>query len=189
VDDPLLAQPVRDLLEALAEPAALPAGGSAAAIAVAMGAALLTMTARISDGHWPDAGACAAQAEALRRRAAPLAHKDAEAFSEVLRLQREHAGDAELGRAFDRAADLPLRIAEVGADVAELAAHAAPRVDPKVHGDAAAAAVLAQAGTGIAAHLVAINLATSEGDERIRRADELAEAATDAARRAVAAEG
>ena len=188
MDDPLLAQPVRDLLDALAKATPVPAGGSAAAIAVAMGAALLTMAARISDGHWPDAGACAAQAETLRLRAAPLAHEDAEAYSEVLRLRREHADDAELGRAFDRAAELPLRIAEVGADVADLAAHAAPHVDPKVHGDAAAAAVLAQAGTGIAAHLVAINLATSAGDERIRRADELAETATDAARRAVVAD-
>jgi methenyltetrahydrofolate cyclohydrolase len=189
VDDPLLRQSVRELLDALADPTRVPAGGSAAALAVAMGASLLEMAARISVDHWAEAGGCAAQAEALRMRAAPLAHADAEAYAEVLRLRREHGDDAELGRAFERAAELPLRIAEVGADVAELAAHAAPRVDPSVHSDAAAAAVLAQAGTGIAAHLVAINLATNEGDKRIRRAEELAEAATDASRRAIAADG
>ena len=189
MDDPLLRLSVHELLERFAAPTPAPAGGSAAALAVAMGAALLAMASRISVDHWADAGSTAAQAEALRLRAAPLAQADAEAYGEVLRLRREQAGDAELGKAFDQAADLPLRIAEVGADVAELAAHAAPRVDPKVHGDAAAAAVLAQAGTGIAAHLVAINLAMSEGDERIRRAEELAEAATDAARRALGGAG
>src|SRR5207253_4997881 len=73
VDDPLLAQPVGDLLDAFAEATPVPAGGSAAALAVAMGASLLAMTARISVGHWDEAASCAAQAETLRRRAAPLA--------------------------------------------------------------------------------------------------------------------
>lgn len=186
MDDPLLRQSVRELLDALAEPSPMPAGGSAAAVAVAMAASLLTMASRISVGHWDEAAACAAQATALGRRAAPLAHDDAQAYADVLRLRREHADDVELERAFEHAAELPLRIAEVGADVAELAAHAAPRVTQAVHGDAAAAAVLAQAGTGIAAHLVAINLATRVGDERIARADELAAAAARAATRAVA---
>src|SRR5205085_7571624 len=95
VDDPLLAQPVRDLLDALAEPSPAPAGGSAAALAVAMAAALLSMAARISIDHWDEAGAVAAQAETLRLRAAPLAHADAEAYAEVLRLRREGARDAE----------------------------------------------------------------------------------------------
>jgi formiminotetrahydrofolate cyclodeaminase len=154
-----------------------------------MGAALVAMAARISLQHWGEAATTVVQAVALRQRAAPLAQADAEAYAEVLRLRREHASDAELGRAFDRAAEVPLRIAEVGADVAELAAYAAPRVDPKVQGDAAAAAVLAEAGTKIAVHLVAINLATREDDERIRKARDIAEAATGASRRTVAASG
>src|SRR5207244_3522599 len=86
---------IAQLLAALAEPTPVPAGGSAAALAVAMGASLLAMAGRISVGHWADAGSCAAQAEALRRRAAPLAHADGEAYAEVLRLRREHAPDAE----------------------------------------------------------------------------------------------
>ena len=186
MDEPLLAQSVGDLLDAFAEPTPAPAGGSAAALAVSMGAALLSMAARISIDHWAEAGSVAAQAEALRLRTAPLAQADAEAYAEVLRLRRERAGDAELGRAFDHAAEVPLRIAEAGADVAELAAYAAPRVKPSVEGDTAAAAVLAHAGAAIATQLVAINLATSEGDERIRRAEELVAAAADAAGRAVA---
>ena len=186
MDDPLLAGSVTELLDALREPGPEPAGGSAAAIAVAMGAALLAMSARVSVGDWDEAEACAAQAEALRARAAPLAHADAAAFAEVLRLGRERVSDFELGRAYDQAAELPLRIAEAGADVAELAAHAAPRVDPKVLGDTAAAAQLAAAGAAIGAQLVAINLASREGDERVARARRLADAAAHAARRAAA---
>jgi formiminotetrahydrofolate cyclodeaminase len=183
VDDPLLRTPVGELLEALAAPKPVPAGGSAAAVAVAMGASLLAMAARIST-DWDESEGVAAQAEALRRRAAPLAHADGQAYADVLRLRRERAGDAELGRAFDRAADLPLLIAEVGADVAELAAHAAPRVSPSLTGDTAAAALLAGAGAEIAAQLVAINLATAQGDHRVTRARELAAAAARAAGRA-----
>lgn len=184
MDDPLLGCSVAKLLDSLAAPAPAPAGGSAAALAVAMGAGLLAMSARVSFGEWDEAEACAAQAEALRARAAPLAHADAEAFAAVLRLRRERASDLELGLAYDRAAELPLRIAEVGADVAELAAHAAPCVDQKVFGDTAAAAALGQAGAAIGAHLVAINLASREDDERVTRARELAAAAQRAARRA-----
>jgi formiminotetrahydrofolate cyclodeaminase len=186
VDDPLLGCSVAKLLDSFAAPTPAPAGGSAAALAVAMGAALLAMSARISIGEWDEAEACAAQAEMLRARAAPLAHADAEAFATVLRLRRERASDLELGLAYDRAAELPLRIAEVGTDVAELAAYATPRVDPKVHGDAAAAAALGHAGASIGAHLVAINLASHEGDERVVRAGVLADAAAHAARRAAA---
>ena len=55
MDEPLLARPVGDLLDAFAEPTPAPAGGSAAALAVSMGAALLSMAARISIDHWAEA--------------------------------------------------------------------------------------------------------------------------------------
>jgi glutamate formiminotransferase/formiminotetrahydrofolate cyclodeaminase len=185
----LLDLPLRRLLDQLAEPAPIPGGGSAAAFAVSMSAALLTMVARISRAHWQDAGACAAMSEALRRRAAPLAQADAEAYAEVLRLRAAPGDkDEELGRAFLRSADLPLRIAEIGADVAELAAIAADRVEPRVRGDAAAAALLAESGTRVAAHLVAINLAAATDDARTQRASTYADAAAQAARRAAAVE-
>ena len=52
---------------------------------------------------------------------------------------------------------------------------------------AAAAAVLAEAAARAAAGLVAANLVSMPGDERVLQAQRLADAATDAAKRAVAA--
>jgi formiminotetrahydrofolate cyclodeaminase len=134
-----------------------------------------------------------AQAEALRTRAAPLAQLDAEAYEAVLAVRRASKGapeaerDAALGRALSRAADVPLAIAEIAADVAELAALVAEQGNPNVSGDAAAAAVLAEGAARAAATLVAINLGTTEEDERAVRARRLVESAREAARRAVAA--
>ena len=54
-----------------------PAGGSAAAIGVAMASALIAKVARVST-DWPDARAVVAQADHLSRRIAPLAQSDAE---------------------------------------------------------------------------------------------------------------
>jgi methenyltetrahydrofolate cyclohydrolase len=90
--------------------------------------------------------------------------------------------DFALGVALDRAAELPLAIAEAAADVTELSAHAAFSCDVKVRGEVLTAAVLAEAAVRAAAWLVEINLATAEGDERLARARAAAAAAAAALR-------
>jgi formiminotetrahydrofolate cyclodeaminase len=92
-----------------------------------------------------------------------------------------------IGDTLSRAADAPLRIAETAADVAELGATLAEEGNPNLRGDAAAAAILSEAAARAAANLVEINLATTETDERIGRARELARAARTAAERALSA--
>ena len=176
-------------LDELEAPAPSPCGGSAAAVAAAMGAALVTMVARASTA-WVDAAGVATQARALRARLIALADEDAEAFGAVLATMREHAGSPEqrdfaLGTALLRAAEVPLRIAEAAADVAELAALTAAEGSPHLRADATAAAALAEASTRAAAHLVEINLATVRGDTHSARAAELAEAAGAARARAL----
>ena len=80
--------------------------------------------------------------------------------------------DFALGLALLRAAEVPLRIAEAAADVAELAAaRRRPRASPHLRPDATAAAALAEAATRAATHLVEINLATVPGDRHSERAD------------------
>jgi methenyltetrahydrofolate cyclohydrolase len=172
---------VRELLDRTATESATPAGGAAAAVLVGLAAALTAMTARYSRDDWAGADAAAAQAETLRARAAPLAREDVAAYEEVLRLRREPADDEALGRALDAAAEVPLRIAQVGADVAELAAHVAGRCDPAVRVDAVAAADLAASAARVAARLVAVNLTMRPSDERIERAGRLADGAGRAA--------
>jgi formiminotetrahydrofolate cyclodeaminase len=151
------------------------------------------MAARFSGEHWAEADGVVAQAETLRARAAPLAQEDAHAYGEALDALRAPKGDDPerrdhaIGEALGRAADVPLRIAVVAADIAALAAETAERCNPNLRGDAAAAAVLAEAGARVAANLVVINLTVREEDERVRDALAHADAAARAARRAVAA--
>jgi methenyltetrahydrofolate cyclohydrolase len=188
--DDMLSAPLGDVLGHIASEVPSPAGGSAAAIAVAMGAGLTAMCARNSR-EWPEARGATAQAETLRARIEPLAQADAEVYENALaafglpeRLEPE-VRDATLGVALERAAAVPLAIAEVGADVADLAADLAEKGNPRLRGDAVAGALLAEAGTRAAAHLVRVNLGAIADDVRVIRADANAEAASRAVRRAL----
>jgi methenyltetrahydrofolate cyclohydrolase len=174
---------VRDLLDALEQPQAVPAGGTAAALVAASAASVVTMVAR-SSTEWADGGGVAAQARHLRSRLVPLAEANADALEGALvalagstETQQERR-DAELGRALARAAELPLAIAEAAADVAALASLAAERGDPRARLDAVVAAVLAEGATAAAAGLVERNLAIRGDDERSTRAAEAKQAAS-----------
>ena len=91
----------------------------------AMAAEVVVMVARATTG-WGDAAGVAAQARALSARLVPLASADATAFARVVALRADpHADERDLGPALDRAAELPLAIADAAAATAELAAMAA----------------------------------------------------------------
>jgi methenyltetrahydrofolate cyclohydrolase len=159
-------------------------GGPLAALVTASAAELLARIARASSGTWRDARAVAAQAESLRDRVTPLAQLSAEAYEQALATS---GGDYEVGRAYARAAEPPLRIAETATDVAELAAHVAEHADPARHADAVAAGLVAAGCARAAAELVTVNLTVSAGDERVLRAQFLAEEAARVAETARAA--
>jgi methenyltetrahydrofolate cyclohydrolase len=181
---------LREFLDAVAGEEPTPGGGTAAALAVATSAALTAMVARASV-EWPDASAAVAQAERLRKRTAPLAQEDAEAYEEALvtlhlpERVEPVVRDLAVGAALTRAAQVPMAIAEAGADAAALAALVADRGIADRRGDAVAAAFLAEAGTRAAAALVAVNLTVKENDERMKRAELLVATASSAAREAV----
>jgi formiminotetrahydrofolate cyclodeaminase len=184
----LLDARLRDFLDRLASVEPSPAGGSVAAVTVAMAAGVLAKVARASQEQWASAGGVLAQAEALRARVEPRAQADADAYAEAFAALRQAPAQQErLGRLLSRAADLPLRIAEAAADVASLATLAAHEGDPAVSADAAAAALLAEAAARAASNLVAVNLLSLPDDPRVRRAREFERSATQAAERAVAA--
>jgi len=190
-DDPaaLLGRRLGDFLDDLEETMPIPAAGPAAAIAGAMAASLVGMAAH-SATNWPGAGGAAAQARALRARLVPLALADAQAYADALDALREsaagHGRHDELGEKLDRAAQLPLSIAEAATDVAELAALAAEQGDGPSRTDAVAAAALAEGAVVAAARLVELNLRTTPGDERSQRCAQLVAAATAARERALA---
>lgn len=154
------------------EQAAAESAGVAAASVVATAAALVAMVARVSH-EWADADAARGQAEALRHRAEMLRAENATSYAAALRAL-EQPGAVDLGAALERAAEVPLRIAETANDVTLLAKRAAERCDPRVSADALAAASLAAGAAAAAAELVAANLTALEGDARVQRAHSLA---------------
>jgi methenyltetrahydrofolate cyclohydrolase len=189
-----LEQPLGGFLDSVASGEPAPSGGGAAAVAVALAAGLSGMSARLSADHLLDAVGLAERTDHLRQRVAPLVQEDASAYGRVLAAQHED-GDPEdrrerLREALSVAADVPLAIAEAGAEVAEIAARLAREGNPNLRGDAVAAALLAEAGVRAAEVLVRINTAAGGiFDDRLGRASELAARAGGAARRAVEGEG
>jgi methenyltetrahydrofolate cyclohydrolase len=186
----LLDLSLREFLDLVASEEPTPAGGSAAALAVAMSASLSAMVARASP-DWPEAGSAVAQAERLRKRVAPLAQRDAEAYEEALVTLRlpervePTVRDAAVGAALARTAEVLLAISDAAADAAYLAALVADRGTPERRGDAVAAALLAEAAARAAECLVAVNLTVRTGDPRSEQAQMNVEAAGAAAREAV----
>ena len=175
----------RELAELISAVDAVPASGWVAGVSAAFAAALVAKAAARSEG-WSDSAGARAQAVDLRDRLLALATQDAKAYESALgALDRRDPG---LARALDTAAEVPLALAEAAADVALLAADATERADGASRADAAAAAALAAGAARAAAKLVAINLSTQPGDERIAAAGRAVEAADDAARQALAAE-
>lgn len=187
----LLDLSVRELIEESASEAPTPGGGSLAAITGAFAAGLIAMAARNST-EWREAGSVVAQATTLRWRLMELAPANDEAYEHALaalNLPREldHGSrDQLIGESLERAAALPLAIAEAASNVAELAAVVAEEGNPGSRGDAAAASMLALGATRAAAHLVEINLGVLETDVRRVHATRLAADAAAAAARTLA---
>lgn len=174
--------PVHDLLERLGSSDPVPGGGSAAALAGAMGAALVAMVAELTIGR-PDYAEHEAvvrhlRFDALDRRAQllELAQLDAAAYEEVVRARRmPKSSDTErearanaLGRAMVAAADVPLRAAVVAAEVLDLAQRIAPIGNRNAVSDAGVAALLAAAAIRGAVLNVRINLPYLATDDALR---------------------
>lgn len=178
------AQSLDDFLAAVAADSPAPGGGSVAALAGALGAALSAMVAHLTLGreryvaHDAEMRAALPQAEALRQTLTGLMDADTAAYSAVMaayKLPRETDAQrtertAALQAALRSATDAPLATAAACVDVLALAGQAAARGNRNAAGDAAAAALLAHAGLQIAVRNVESNLRS------IRDADFVAEA-------------
>jgi formiminotetrahydrofolate cyclodeaminase len=190
--DELLLPGLPELLAHVASPDPSPGAGAVAAIVTSL-AAGVTAGAAASSPEWPESRAARAQAQRLLERALRLAPRNEAAFLEALaalhlpeHLEPELRSET-IRDTLARGAALPLRIAEVAADTAELAAHVADRCEPTFRADAVAAARLAEGAARACAELVATNLGVTEDDERLVRARHLAETAGEAARLAASA--
>jgi methenyltetrahydrofolate cyclohydrolase len=180
--------PVGSFLDLMASSSSAPGGGSAIAVSVALAASLSSMAARLSTKQLTDATGLAERAEGLRERVAPLARADAVAYGRVLVAQRAREApdrDGDVRAALSEAADVPLAVAEAGAEVASIAARLASEGNPNLEGDAHCAVLLADAGVRAALRLVEINLSGEPSEDgRLERARELVETAASARRSA-----
>ena len=177
-----------EFLDLVASDAPAPGGGSVAAVAVALAAGLSGMAARLSAGQLVDAPGLAERADDSRWRVAPLARADAESYGRVLDALREPNPETRTARVRDAlsgAADVPLAVAEIGNEVAGIAARLVDEGNPNLEGDAIIAVLLAEEGVRAAATLAEINLSSANvEDDRLGRANELVEQTAATVRRA-----
>jgi hypothetical protein len=120
------------------------AAGPAIARTIELAAGLAQLTARVAGRD-----DLAVNAELLAAEVAPLADLDAAAYREFLSTGSEEARAQTI--------ELPLRMAELAADAAELAARAAAATESAARGDALAGTLLAEAAARAAASLVQAN--------------------------------
>ncbi len=175
-----LGLPLGGFLDLVASREPAPGGGASAAVVVALAAALTAMAARFSTEHLADADGLAGRAEGLRGEVVLLARADAVAYGRVLDANRapRDVGEEErrqrIREALTEAADVPLSIAGIGAEVVGISARLAEEGNPNLRGDAVTAAVLAGAGVRAAATLVEINVSAGGADDgRLSRVAEL----------------
>lgn len=170
---------VGQLLEQLSSSAPVPGGGSAAALAGAMGAALVGMVAQLTLGREAYAAVqeeirdIDASAARLRAELLDLAERDADAYAAVVRARRMPRNSEErttgLAAATLEATRVPLRAAEVALEVLALARRIAPIGNGHAISDVGVAAQLASACIRGAALNVHINVPSLAADEPMRR--------------------
>lgn len=163
-------------LDELASASPAPGGGSAAALAGALGAALVAMVCRLTIGRksYQDVSAeleaILPRAEERRQELIQLMDADAEAYQRVIaayKLPKENDADKAsravvIQEALKVAAQVPLQIARACADVLTMSATVAGKGNKNAASDAGAGALLAEAGLRAAIMNVEINLGLIE---------------------------
>jgi formiminotetrahydrofolate cyclodeaminase len=120
------------------------AAGPAIVRTLELAAGLALLTARVAGR-----ADLVARAEELSAAVVPLGDADAAAYREFLATRSEEALDLTIA--------LPMRMAELAADTAELAAEAALATESAAYGDARVGALLAETAARAAALLVQVN--------------------------------
>lgn len=174
---------IEGFLDGVAGEHPTPGGGSSAAVAGAMGAALVAMVGRLTAGKGKYESVAARMEELIpradeaRERLLALADRDAEAFDRVMAAMKmsketveERAVRSEaLGSASAEAADVPLRVARLALEVLALAIEAIESGNPNAASDGAAGAQLLAASSRSAIYNVEINLGSLKDPATVER--------------------
>ena len=189
MDERLTDLTVRRLVERLATSDPVPGGGSAAALAGAMGAALIRMVVELTvgrptaEGHGEELTDIGVAASGWQSELLNLAELDAHAYDAVVRARRlprdselhKRARETQVAAAVREATRAPLATARVANQVLALAERLAPIGNRTAVSDIGVAALLAVAAIRGAAMNVDINLPSLPADEPLRSdaADEI----------------
>jgi formiminotetrahydrofolate cyclodeaminase len=172
MSEKLTEKPVRSFLDELASSAPAPGGGSVAALAGALGAALISMVNNLTIGKekytsvQDDIKALLKKSESLRIKLADLLEEDVAVYtklSQTMKMPRDtEEQKTARARAMDRdlkaAAEVPLRVAEACVSVMELCRPVAEKGNINAVSDVGVGILMAEAGLRSAALNVLINL-------------------------------
>lgn len=169
-----------EFIEATAAAQPTPGGGSVAAVAGALGAALTQMVAGLTVGRkkYADVDEQAqeilAKAEKLRGELSAAVLEDAEAFNQVMAAWRnKELSEAEKAAVVEKATihagEVPLHVARLSADAAELAQQIVAMGNTNAATDAAAGGLMAKTAVQIAAMNVKINAVGLEDKALVER--------------------
>jgi formiminotetrahydrofolate cyclodeaminase len=167
-------QTVGDYLEALRSTAAVPGGGSAAALAAAMGAALVSMVAKLSarkaktEEDRERLTGLVPELDQLAARLLELSQDDIDAYRAVIEARKSGAAGPALARAYERAAETPLETATAASRAIALLPEVSRRAWEMTASDLAVGSELLQTGLSGALGNVAINLPELQGDAAAR---------------------
>lgn len=190
MDDRLTELTVREMVERLATSDPVPGGGSAAALAGAMGAALVHMVVELTGGQAGTDDSVGELSEIGRAATAwqfellNLAELDANAYSAVVRARRlprdteieRQARDVQVTAAIREATRAPLETVRAATAVLELAERLAPLGTRRAISDVGVGAMLATTSARGAALNVRINLPYVQDEELRAEATTMLEA-------------
>jgi methenyltetrahydrofolate cyclohydrolase len=157
-------QTILAYLQALGSTAAVPGGGSAAALAAAMGAALLSMVAKLSarkaksDEVRQHLSGVVPELDALAARLLDLSQEDIDAYRAVIDSRKSGGSRDDLQRRYEHAAEVPLATASAATRGLALGIEVSRQAWEMTASDLAAATELLETGLSAALGNVAINL-------------------------------
>jgi glutamate formiminotransferase/formiminotetrahydrofolate cyclodeaminase len=169
----LVGMRVADFVDEVASESPAPGGGSVAALAGSLGAALASMAANLTvgkkgyEGAWTEMSGLAVAAQEIKAELLKAVDADTEAFNglmEAMRLPKgspaeKLAREAAIEEGYKRASEVPLETARICLEAVKLARAVAAKGNASSISDAGVGALMARAGVEGAALNVLINLA------------------------------
>jgi formiminotetrahydrofolate cyclodeaminase len=174
---------VRTFLDELASSAPAPGGGSAAALAAAIGAALVSMVANLTVGKkdyahvQDDIQRILKRSEELRHKCLELLEGDVAAYTEVSLAykmprdteEQKAARSAAIQKALKAATAVPMELAEACVEILNLCPESAEKGNVRAVSDVGVGALMAEAALRAAALNVLINLGSIKDESFVQQ--------------------